>query len=78
MRIAKLDQSSINYGEYKRGKNKSNHWLGKAKYSYGKGCTKLEIMLEGQVLEQEDCDKGPRQFFCRMLMHVFISLHQLG
>jgi hypothetical protein len=28
-------------------------------------------------LEQKDCDKGTRQFFCRMLMHVFISLHHL-
>jgi hypothetical protein len=78
MPIAKLDQTSINYGEYTRGKNQSNHWLGKAKYSYGKGCTKHEIILEGQVLEQEDCDKGTRQLFCRMLMHVYISLHQLG
>jgi hypothetical protein len=77
MRIAKSYQTSINYGEYIRGENQSSHWLGKAKYSYGKRCTKHEIMLEAQVLEQEDCDKGTRQFFCRMLMHVFISLHQL-
>jgi len=73
MPIAKLDQTSINYGEYTRGKNQSNHWLGKAKYSYGKGCRKHEIMLEGQVLEQEDSDKVQGNFLveclCMFLFH---------
>ncbi len=73
MPITKSYKSLINYGGYTRRKSQSSHWLGEAKYSQGRACTKHEITLEAQVLDQEDCHKGKSNFLvgclCMFLFH---------